>query len=252
MLLFTLILSLVVQAVFFAFAATLKTDKVTDLSYGLTFILMAIALFVQSGERSLAAWILASMIVAWGLRLAGYLLRRIMHMGRDARFDGIRERFWSFFKFWLFQGLAVWVIMLPVTLWYARPGPWTLWMCAGTSIWLVGLAVETVADQQKFSFKRQPGAGRRWMDTGLWRYARHPNYFGELLCWWGVFVFAAGDLGVWIWLGLAGPIAITAILLWGTGIPPLEASARKKWGDDPEYQAYRRRTRLLVPWPRRG
>ena len=252
MLLVTLGLSLGVQAVFFAFAATLKTDKVTDLSYGLTFVLIAIALFVNADERGMAATALALMVVAWGIRLAGYLAYRIVHMGRDARFDGIRERFWSFFKFWLFQGLAVWVIMLPVTLWFAHPGPWSRWMCAGSSIWLLGLLIETVADQQKFAFKRAPGAGARWTDTGLWRYARHPNYFGELLCWWGVFVFAARDLGAWAWLGLVGPLAITVILLWGTGIPTLEASARKKWGSDPDYQAYRRRTRLLVPWPRRG
>ena len=251
-LLFTLGLSLFVQAVFFGFAATLRTDKVTDLAYGLTFVLIAGALLARSEEAGAAPVVLAGMVIVWGVRLAGYLLFRIVHMGRDARFDGIRERFWSFFKFWAFQGVAVWVILLPVTLWFSRPGPWTPWMSAGASVWLVGLVMESVADQQKFAFKRTPLGRSRWTDVGLWRYSRHPNYCGELLCWWGVFLFAAPGLGGFLPLAVVGPIAITGILLFATGIPTLEASARKKWGDDPEYQAYRRRTRTLLPLPKRS
>ena len=116
-------------------------------------------------------------------------------------------------------------------------------------MWAGGLAIETVADAQKFAHKRTRGA--KWTSVGLWRVSRHPNYFGELLCWWGGFVFTAPDLGAWNALGIAGPLAITGLLLFATGIPTLEASAQKKWGADPEYQAYRRRTRLLVPWWRR-
>jgi steroid 5-alpha reductase family enzyme len=250
-LLFTLALSLTVQAVFFAFAAALTTDKVTDLSYGLTFVLIAGALLLQAHPRDPAQVGLAAMVAAWGVRLAGYLVYRIVHMGRDARFDGIRENVWRFFQFWLFQGLAVWVIMLPVTLWYSRPGTWNVWMGAGAAIWLTGLVIESVADSQKFAFKQSAAGRGRWTDVGLWRSSRHPNYFGELLCWWGLFVFTAPDLGAWNALGIAGPLAITGILLFATGIPTLEASAQKKWGADPEYQAYRRRTRLLVPWVRR-
>ena len=87
------------------------------------------------------------------------------------------------------------------------------------------------------------------MDTGLWRYSRHPNYFGELLVWWGVFVFVAGDLSGARWITILGPIAITFLLLRVTGIPTLEASAARKWGDNADYQAYVRRTSRLVPWP---
>jgi steroid 5-alpha reductase family enzyme len=190
------------------------------------------------------------MVVLWGGRLAGYLVHRIVRMGRDTRFDGVRERFWAFARFWLFQGIAVWVIMLPVTLWFARPGPWSWPMPVGCGVWLAGLLVETVADAQKFRAKSRPGGASRWVDTGLWRHARHPNYFGELLCWWGIFVFVARDLAGWSLVALAGPVTITVLLLFVTGIPTLEASARRKWGTDPGYLEYRRRTRLLVPWPR--
>jgi steroid 5-alpha reductase family enzyme len=141
-LLLTLGMSLLIQAVFFTFAATLKTDKVTDLSYGLTFVLIALVLLLRSDAISWPKLALAGMVIVWGTRLAGYLLFRIIHMGRDARFDGIRERFWAFFRFWLGQGVAVWVIMLPVTLWFAAPGAWTPWMSLGGSIWAAGLVID--------------------------------------------------------------------------------------------------------------
>jgi len=245
----TLIVCLGIQAVFFVFAASLKTDKVTDLSYSLTFIVVAIMLWMRSVPPfNMATLILAGMVVAWGVRLAGYLFSRILHMKRDARFDGIREHFWPFFKFWFFQGIAVWLIMLPVTLWFRAPGSWSLFSAAGLIVWAAGLAIETVADAQKFEHKRRPGA--KWTSTGLWRVSRHPNYFGELLCWWGVFLFVAGDLaGASWWLGLLGPLAISGVILFLTGLPQLEASAERKWGSDPAYQRYRATTSLLVPWP---
>jgi len=251
-LLFTLGVSLLIQAVFFLFAATLKTDKVTDLSYGLTFVMLALILLYKQESWSPAQLVLAAMVCLWGIRLAGYLFYRILLIKRDARFDGIREHFWKFFRFWLFQGIAVWLIMLPVTVWFQMPGPWSGLMYAGSGVWLAGLILETVADAQKFRQKRHGPSGRRWMSSGLWRYSRHPNYFGELLCWWGVFLFVAGDLEGLGWLSLTGPLTITYLLLYVTGIPPLEHSAQKKWGSDPEYQEYRRTTNALIPWPPRS
>ena len=250
----TLGISLGIQAVFFAFAATLRTDKVTDLTYGLTFVLLAISLLQWHGAATAPPLVLTAMVVLWGVRLAGYLLYRIVAIGRDPRFDGVRERFWKFLQFWFFQGVVVWVVMLPVTLWFGLGAAeaWTPWMTAGLVAWLAGLAVETIADAQKFRYKTRAGGGARWMSTGLWRYSRHPNYFGELLCWWGVFLFVAPDLAGWPLLaGALGPVTITYVLLGLTGIPTLERSAERKWGDDPGYREYRRRTSRLVPWPPR-
>lgn len=249
-LLTTLGISLAIQAVLFAFAATLKTDKVTDLSYGLTFVLIALWLPWQTATMTMPALVVSGMVVLWGVRLAGYLFYRILTIGRDARFDGIREHFWPFFKFWFGQGVAVWVIMLPVTAWYFSPGPWHWGMAIGAAVWAVGLVIETIADAQKFAAKRRPGGSQRWMDSGLWAFARYPNYFGEMLCWWGVFLFVAGDLSGAAWLTILGPISITYILLKVTGIPTLEKSATAKWGTNPDYLAYVKRTRLLVPLPK--
>jgi len=250
-LLTTFVISLLIQAVFFLIAAPLKTDKVTDLSYGLTFIALALILLFQNNPSQPAQLALASMVVVWGIRLAGYLLYRITRIKRDPRFDGIRERFWKFLQFWLFQGIVVWVIMLPVTLWFGNPGPWRPMMFAAVIVWLAGLLIETVADIQKFRYKTLAGEDARWMASGLWQYSRHPNYFGELLCWWGVFLFTAGDLGVWTWLAVLGPLSLTVILLYVTGIPTLERSAERKWGSDPGYRQYRKTTSMLIPWPPR-
>jgi steroid 5-alpha reductase family enzyme len=242
----TFAVSMAVQAIFFAVAASLKTDKVTDLSYGLTFVLLAAGLVWTTGRSDSPALVLAAMVAAWGIRLAGYLVFRILQIGRDVRFDGIRERPVAFAKFWLLQGFAVWAIMLPVTLWFGTAGGWSGDKLLGASAWLAGLVIESVADAQKFRHKTSPGGRDRWTEVGLWKRGRHPNYFGELLCWWGIFVFAARDLGAWSLLAVAGPAMITVLLLFVSGIPPLEASARRKWGHLPEYQAYRARTRMLI------
>jgi steroid 5-alpha reductase family enzyme len=248
-LLATLGISLIVQAVFFAFAAAFRTDKVTDLSYGLSFVIIAIALLVRDDAREMPQVVLGLMVALWGVRLAGYLFFRIIAMGRDKRFDGVRENFWRFLRFWVFQGIAVWVIMLPVTLWFGSPGPWQRLMALAAIAWAIGLAIETIADAQKFAVKRRADGETRWMDTGLWRYSRHPNYFGELLVWWAVFLFVVRDLGGWQFIAILGPLTITFLLLGVTGIPTLERSAARKWGSNPDYLAYVRRTSRLVPWP---
>ncbi len=123
-------------------------------------------------------------------------------------------------------------------------------MTIGAIVWAAGFLIEAIADAQKFAAKSRPGGESRWMETGLWRYSRHPNYFGELLVWWGVFVLRRGDLSPVEWVSIVGPIAITFLLLRVTGIPTLEASATRKWGANPDYLAYVARTSRLVPLPR--
>ena len=251
-LLLTLVVSLAIQAVLFAFAATLKTDKVTDLSYGLTFVVIA-GWLLSKGDAGAATQVaLAAMVIAWGVRLAGYLFYRIMTIGRDARFDGVREHFWPFFKFWFGQGIAVWVIMLPVTLWFGAPAPYSFWMSVGGTIWAVGLIIETIADAQKFAAKIRPGGNDRWVDEGLWKYSRYPNYFGEIVLWVGVAMVALPALSGWRYVALVSPLFVWMLLTRVSGIPLLEARANARWGSDPEYVRYRDATSKLVPRPPGG
>jgi steroid 5-alpha reductase family enzyme len=111
--------------------------------------------------------------------------------------------------------------------------------------------IEAVSDAQKSAFKGKQTEGERFITSGLWRYSRHPNYFGELLVWWGLFVFAVPFLAGAAFLVVVGPVFITVLLLFVSGIPLLERSAEERYGDDPAYREYKRRTSVLVPLPPR-
>jgi steroid 5-alpha reductase family enzyme len=248
-------LSLALNALFFAFAAWRKTDVVTDLSYSLSFAVLAIVLLTL-GEGAGLQIVLALLVLLWAIRLGAYLFGRILRTRVDHRFDGIRERPLAFARFWLLQALSVAVIMLPTSYALGRAHAPALgaWAVAGGAVWLVGLLIEAVADAQKSAAKaRAPGA---FVSSGLWRYSRHPNYFGEMLVWWGLFVYALPFFSGWAFLfpGLLlalGPAYLTVLLLYVSGIPPLERSAEIRYGNDPAYLEYKRRTSVLVPLPRR-
>jgi steroid 5-alpha reductase family enzyme len=247
------VVSFAINAVFFAVAAIRKTDVVTDLSYSLSFAVLAIALpFLGAGD---AVQLVASvLVVIWAVRLGGYLFTRIRRIKVDHRFDEMRDHPLRFARFWILQAIAVAVIMLPVSYAVSRDEApaFGVWAIVGIGVWLVGLAIEAVADQQKSTFKSSPEGRDRFIDSGLWKYSRHPNYFGEILVWWGLFAYAVPFLDGWAWLVALGPVFITLLLLFVSGIPLLERSADEKYGDDPAYREYKRRTSILVPLPPRG
>jgi len=246
-----LIISLAINILFFSLASILKTDKFTDLVYGLSFIILAWFFVLQTRTFYFYQIFLAVMISLWGLRLIGYLFIRILKIKKDRRFDGIREKPLAFLKFWIFQGLAVWIIMLPSIYLFNQQQPKELnsLMIAGFVIWVFGLLIETVADWQKFVFKNNPKNKDRWVNVGLWRYSRHPNYFGEMTLWWGIFIFCAPFLQSLAWLTIVGPLFITYILLFVSGIPLLEKRYDKKYADNQSYQRYKKNTSLLIPLP---
>jgi steroid 5-alpha reductase family enzyme len=252
-LLLSFLIALAVNAAFFAIAATRKTDVVTDLSYSLSFAVLAIVIPFEGGREPLQ--LTASLLVLiWAARLGGYLFRRILKMKVDHRFDDMRDKPLRFARFWLLQAISVAVIMLPVSYLLGRnsaPG-FGLWAVAGAAIWFIGLLIEAAADAQKSAFKAKNANRGRFITSGLWRYSRHPNYFGEMLVWWGLFVFAVPFLDGAAFAVVIGPVFITLLLLFVSGIPPLERSAEAKYGEDPAYREYKRRTSILVPLPPRS
>ncbi len=247
----TLIISFIIQILFFSFAATFKTDKVTDLSYGLTFIILAWFGLLTNSNIQPYHWLIIAIISLWGLRLATYLFIRILRTKKDKRFDGVRENFLKFAQFWALQAISVWIISLPASyiLSLSQAQPVTVVSIVGLAIWLIGLTLETIADWQKFQFKNQLENRGQWIDSGLWRYSRHPNYFGEMLCWWGIFIFSIPFQSGWSWLTIIGPIIITTLLLFVTGIPPLEKRYNKRYENNDDYQQYKEQTSLLIPLP---
>jgi steroid 5-alpha reductase family enzyme len=248
-----LIASFAIQALFFAFAASLKTDKVTDLSYSLSFALLSVILVL--GNRAFAPVQLAAAaaVVIWAARLGAYLLSRILRIGKDSRFDDKRGDLLKFLGFWVLQALTVWLVMLPIAVLLSlpAPAPFGPLSIAGIAVWAIGFAVEAASDAQKYSFRNRPENKGRWIETGLWKYSRHPNYFGEILQWWGLFALALPSLTGTLLLTAIGPLSITLLLLFVSGVPLLEKSAEERYGQDPAYRAYKRRTSLLVPLPPR-
>jgi steroid 5-alpha reductase family enzyme len=245
--------ALAVNGAFFAVAASRRTDTVTDLSYSLTFALLAVVL-PFTGAAEPVQLVASLLVVIWAVRLGAYLFRRILRMKVDHRFDGMREQPLRFARFWLLQAITVAVVVLPVSYLLDQNHPPGLgaWSVVGALIWLVGLVVEAVADAQKAAFRAKEKNRGRFVASGLWRFSRHPNYFGELLAWWGLFVFVVPALHGAAFAVVIGPIFITLLLLFVSGIPLVERSADEKYGGDDVYREYKRRTSILVPLPPRG
>lgn len=249
------IISVAINLIFFLIAFSFKTDKVTDLSYSLSFFILAPVLIFSSGKGFvLQQLFLALAIMLWGFRLGVYLFSRILITKTDDRFDDKRNNPANLIRFWLLQTIAVWVIMLPFSLFLTRRNidVKNVFTYVGFAVYLLGFIVETISDAQKFQFKRQSENKGKWMQGGLWKYSRHPNYFGEILVWWGLFIVVLPHLSGLSFLTVSGPVFITLLLLFVSGIPLLEKAADKKHGQNPDYISYRDNTSLLIPMPRKA
>lgn len=247
-LLITGAVSLGINLLMFIPAFIFKTDTLTDISYAVTFVV--VALFgLLSGDTSLVKIIYFLAVLLWAIRLGSYLLTRIRKIGKDKRFDGMRENFLLFLRFWFLQGLTVWVVMIPWTLFFnTNYADITMVSLVGLAIFLVGLTIEAIADIQKYRFINNPENKGKWIDTGLWSISRHPNYLGEIMVWVGSYVFVLPALSGWgLIIGLAGPLFISFMILFISGVPILEKGADKIWGTNPAYQEYKKRVGVLLP-----
>lgn len=247
----SLIVSLVINGGMFVIAYKFRSDKLTDASYALSFIVLALVAFLYS-PKNLFAIVALALVCIWALRIGGFLLYRVIRSGRDKRFDGIRENFWQFGKFWLGQAVTVWVLMFPATMGLLSGASFNAIMLVGVGIWCAGFIIETLADVQKYRFTSDVAHKGQWIDSGVWRYSRHPNYFGEIMIWIGVYFYNFFALSPSARLvGALSPIVITILLLFVSGIPILEKEADRRWGSQRAYQDYKKHTSLLIPLPKR-
>jgi steroid 5-alpha reductase family enzyme len=238
------------QILFFIYAVIQKTDKVTDLSYGLTFVIASLFTYYLNLENSsLYKVILLTLICIWGIRLAIYLFIRILKTGKDKRFDGVREDFVKFGSFWLLQAISIFVILLPTTyiLLYEYDTQLNLISYIGLAISILGIVIETVADYQKYIFKSKEENKGRWISSGIWKYSRHPNYLGEILMWFGVYIYSSVYLYDFAIFTILSPIYITYLLVGVSGIPTLEKQYEKRYQGNEEYKKYKERTGVLFP-----
>ncbi|KAG9459191.1 hypothetical protein H6P81_003699 [Aristolochia fimbriata] len=247
----TAIITVCYQFVFFVITALLKFDKVTDFAGSTNFIILAALTLILKGTWHFRQVVLTLLVVIWGLRLGLFLLMRILQWGEDHRFDEMRSNLGKLAVFWFFQAVWVWTVSLPVTIVNATDRDPSLKTedIIGWLMWAAGFTVEALADQNKLSFKNNPVNRGKWCNIGLWKLSRHPNYFGEIILWWGIFVASVPVLEGAEWLVILGPIFLTLLLLFVSGIPLLEESSDKRFGNLTEYKQYKRATSPLIPLP---
>jgi steroid 5-alpha reductase family enzyme len=222
----------------------LKNSSIIDIFWGLGFVLIAWLSVLQHPLTDRAV-LMAALVTAWGLRLAGYLAWRNLGKGEDARYAAMRAahgKAWplrSLFIVFGLQGLLMLVISAPVQLAIASAGTLGPLDGAGAVLSVTGIAFETTGDLQLAAFKRHHRG--EVMDRGVWRYTRHPNYFGDAVTWWGFFLIALSAGG---WWALVSPVVMTVLLRRVSGVPLLEQAMGKR----PGYAEYVRRTSPFFPW----
>lgn len=228
----------------------LKDSSIVDIFWSLGFILAAFvyAALTPDGLRERKVLMLA-MVMAWGARLSVHLYRRNRGRPEDYRYAAWREQYgaaWplrSLFQvFWL-QAVLLWIVSAPLLAAQLSSAPLGVLDILGAAVWCVGLAFEAVADYQLAQFKADPANKGKVLDTGLWRYTRHPNYFGDAVVWWGLYLVALSAGG---WWSIYGPALMTYLLVRVSGVAMLERDLKQK---KPEYADYIRRTSAFIPMP---
>lgn len=228
-----------------------QTEKYYDLTGGIAYITTTAVAVALSSELDLRATLVAGMVMFWSIRLASFLFMRISKSGKDGRFDDIKNRPSRFLLAWTLQGL--WVLLTAAAAFAVITGgvrePLGVVGIIGIAVWVFGIAIEIVADRQKSTFREDPANEGKFINTGLWAWSRHPNYFGEIVLWIGVAIVALPVLHGWQWATLISPVFVAFLLIKVSGIPMLEERADVRWGGQDDYEAYKRKTPVLIPKP---
>ncbi len=227
-----------------------KDVSIVDIAWGLGFVLVAwTSHLLRAGSND--SVLLPVLVTLWGLRLSGYLAWRNHGQPEDRRYQKMRAHWGGAFP-WISlltvfgaQALVMWIVSLPVQTVYDGSGDRRWWLSLiGSLVFAVGLAFESLGDWQLARFKSDANNRGQVLDRGLWRYTRHPNYFGDFLVWWGIFLVAVADSQQW-WT-VIGPIIMSVLLMRISGVTLLESSLKQT---KPGYQAYIDRTNAFFPGP---
>lgn len=239
-------------SIVFIVATRLGRYDLIDVAWGPAFIVVAAISLLMTEAKNSAGFLVFGLVTIWGLRLGWHILRRFLGSSHeDPRYTELRQR-WPlryrklqvFVRIYMVQAFLACVVSLPVIIFIWSSSVQSGFVAVGAAIWTIGFVCEAVADRQLRQFLAKPKNRGALMKNGLWRYSRHPNYFGEITQWWGIGVMALGVyFGV---IGLVGPLVITLLIIFVTGVPPAEKRAAKK----PGWKAYKHASRLLVPLPK--
>ena len=244
-------LAFLIQWAVFIPSFLFRSERFFDITGSLTYITVMALAVALSPARDARSMLLLGLVAIWAVRLGTFLLRRVLRAGKDERFDQIKQSFLRLLLTWTLQGLWVSLTlaaaMAAITAGTREPLGFPAF--TGLALWLIGFGLEATADAQKRRFRADPSNSDLFIQTGLWSWSRHPNYFGEILLWIGIAVIATPVLRGWQWATMISPVFVALLLTRVSGIPMLEKRADEKWGGQEEYESYKRNTSVLVPLP---
>lgn len=228
-----------------------RDASIVDAFWGAGFVVVMVIAWLLNAPAATRVLLLAALVAVWGLRLSLFLLRRNLHHGEDRRYAAMRtgygHRFWwvSLGTVFALQGLILWFVSLPLQLAAIKNEPSGLgWLdAAGAVLWSIGVFFEVVGDWQLARFKADPNHAGQVMDRGLWRYTRHPNYFGDFCVWWGLYLIATAGGAGWT---VGSPLLMSFLLMRVSGVTLLESTITDR---RPGYAAYQARTNAFFPGP---
>jgi steroid 5-alpha reductase family enzyme len=235
--------------ILFIVANIINDNSILDIAWGPSFIVTTWVVLLINADFGARQFLVAALVTIWGARLGIRIYRRNKGKGEDPRYVKFREEWGknfvlrSYFQLFLFQGLILMLNVMPVLIIMSGIRENLVWSdYLGLAIWVIGFLFETIGDYQLDTFLKDPANRGTIIDRGLWQYTRHPNYFGEATMWWGIFVIALNQ--PWGWIGVIGPLVITGMLLFVSGIPMTEKLMEKT----PGWDEYKRRTSVFIPW----
>ena len=246
--LISLLVIFVFMNLFFLISILLKRNDIADSAWGIGFIVVSIFNLFASNHMQQTKIILTALVILWGIRLTSYITLRNWNKNEDYRYKEWKEKWGknillkSYLQVFLLQGLFMFLVSLPVTLYNRFDGGVMFYSFIGLLVWVLGFYFETVGDLQMFFFKKDPKNKGKIMDQGLWQYTRHPNYFGEVSMWWGIWILTLGS--TYWYIGIIGPLTISYLILKVSGIPMLE----KKYEGNKEFEKYKSKTSVFIPW----
>ncbi|MDD8012481.1 MAG: DUF1295 domain-containing protein [Acidobacteriota bacterium] len=240
----------------FLIAQIRKNNGIADMAWGLGFVIVAASSLLFSQNGNLLSITISILVLIWGLRLFFHIAVRNWNKPEDYRYAQMKEKwrthiaFKSYIYVFVFQGILLFFISLPIQLSYRSTSaissvPQFILYVFGVTLWVCGFCFEAVGDTQLKKFKQDAANKGRIMSSGLWKYSRHPNYFGESTMWWAIWIISMADFA---WLRLAGlvsPVLITYLLVFVSGVPLLE----RKYKDNALFQAYAKKTSVFFPLP---
>ena len=239
----------VYMIIFFIIAQFKKNNSIVDMGWGLGFVVIAVYTLLVGRNYNFRSILVTDLVFVWGMRLFYHILKRNLGKPEDFRYAAWRKEWgkWlvprAFLQVFMLQGAIMLIIACPIILNNATDkGQLGVLELVGLAIWIVGFIFEALGDKQLKVFIADKENKGHILKSGLWKYTRHPNYFGEATMWWGIFVISiSSQSGI---IGIISPIFITLLLLYVSGVPMLE----KHYKDNKEFQAYAKVTNKFVPW----